>query len=46
MAGAEENRRLAENARRQQMSERIRVDLKEEVDITRAKYKLQSGLIR
>ena len=46
MAAAEENRRLAENKRRNAMAERVRVDLKEEIDITRNKYKIQSSLIR
>ena len=46
MAAAEENRRLAENKRRNEMAARVRVDLKEETDITRNKYKIQSGIIR
>ena len=46
MAGAEENRRLAELKRRTQMCDRIRGDLKEEVDVTRAKYQIQSSIIR
>ena len=46
MAAAEENRRLAENKRRNEMAARIRSDLKEETDITRARYKIQSGIIR
>ena len=46
MAMAEENKLLAENKRRQALAERVRTDLKEETDITRSKYKIQSGLIR
>ena len=46
MAMAAENRILAENKRRQQIAERVRVDLREETEITRAKYKIQSGIIR
>ena len=46
MAAAAENNRMAELRRRQEMAERIRVDLKEEIDVTRAKHKLQSGIIR
>ena len=46
MAAAEENRILAENKRRNEMAARIRVDLKEEVDVTRARHKIQSGIIR
>ena len=46
MSAASENVRLGENKRRNDMCARIRVDLKEEVEVTRAKHKIQSGIIR
>ena len=46
MAAAEENRRNAELRKRNEFAARVRTELKEETDITRAKYKLQSDIIR
>ena len=46
MVAAQENVRLAENRRRNEMAARIRTDLREEVEVTRAKHKIQSGIIR
>ena len=45
-AATADNVRLAENQRRNQICERVRVDLKEETEITRNKYKIQSSMIR
>ena len=46
MASAQENQRMAENRRRNEMAARIRTDLKEEFEVSRAKHKIQSGIIR
>ena len=43
---AAENQQLAELKRRNEIAARVRVDMKEETDITRAKYRIQSGIIR
>ena len=40
MAAAEENRRLAENKRRNEFAAKVRIDMKEEVDIARSKHKI------
>ena len=40
MAAAEENRRLAENKRRSEFSAKVRIDMKEEVDIAKGKHKI------
>ena len=45
-AMAAENMQLAELKRRNEIAARVRVDMKEQTDITRAKYKLQSNIIR
>ena len=43
---AAENMRLAELKRRNEIAARVRIDMKEETDVTRNKYKIQSGIIR
>ena len=40
MAAAAENRLLAEQKRRNEFAARVRVDLKEETEVTRNKYKI------
>ena len=45
-AAAEENRRLAENKRRNEFAAKVRTDMKEEFDIAKSKHKIQSGIIR
>ena len=46
VAAAAENRLLAEQKRRNEFAARVRIDLKEETEVTRNKYKIQSGIIR
>ena len=46
MAAAAENMRLAENKRRNEMAAKVRIDMKEEMDVARARHKIQSGIIR